>query len=301
MRLTLGVSPCPNDTYIFHELLHPADPDAAPFQWDVVMEDVETLNGMAMDGALDVCKVSAHAAALLGDEYVVLRAGGALGYGCGPLVVTTPGRLPASGNGDVSSRSAQQLWEQRIAIPGTMTTAALLLDLFGADLGLPPARAEHRPVLRYDAIMDAVAQGQADAGVIIHESRFTYQERGLVAALDLGAWWETALGLPIPLGLIVMRRDLHAPAHWAVEQAIRRSLQAAIADPERSAAFIAAHAQEMAAEICALHIQTFVNEFSMALGPRGETAVEAMVDRVRERRGLNAVCSVFPEDDEDDD
>lgn len=257
--LSLGFSPCPNDTFIFHALTHGgvALPDFAFLER---LEDVETLNRLARAGELDVTKASYGAVPYLLDRYVVLRSGGALGRGCGPLVVT---RRPIT---------VEELRGGRIAIPGRMTTANLLLRLFGPDL---PAGEERV----YSDIMPAVASGEVDAGLIIHESRFTYADHGLRCLVDLGEWWERETGAPIPLGAILARRDLGEERIGRIDRAIRRSVELAFADPAASADYVRAHAQEMSPEVTREHIRLYVNEFSVDLGETGERAVGELMRR----------------------
>ena len=268
MSLKLGISPCPNDTYIFSALAEGriALP-AGMGPLEVHFADVEELNSRAKRGELDVTKLSAAAAAEVLDTYVILQAGGALGRGCGPLLVAGAPATP------------QTLRNVALCVPGRLTTANLLLELHG---GFDGPRHE----LVFDAIMPALTQGRYAAGVIIHESRFTYAEHGLHLALDLGAWWEQATGAPIPLGVIVAKRSLGAAAIARLNAYIRRSLEAANAEPSSVAAFVRAHAQEMDAAICARHIATFVNEFSLDLGDTGRDAVLALLAKAAELRGL---------------
>lgn len=256
--LSLGFSPCPNDTFLFHALVHGAVA-AEGFVFRERLEDVETLNALARQGELDVTKVSYGAIPYLLDEYVLLRSGGALGRGCGPLLVARADR-PA----DAPLR--------RIAIPGRYTTANLLLRLWRPELpkGEP---------LVYSEIMPAVARGAADAGLIIHESRFTYPEHGLRALVDLGEWWERETGLPIPLGGIVARRSLGRDRILGIERAIADSVRHAFAHPGASHAYIAAHAQEMRPEVVRQHIELYVNDFSVGLGAEGEAAVGTLLER----------------------
>lgn len=259
MLLSLGYSPCPNDTFIFHALTHGLV-SVPGVSFRERLEDVETLNRMALAGELDVTKVSYGALPFLLDEYVLLRSGGALGRGCGPLLVA---REPME-------RSA--LSKARVAIPGRYTTAYLLLRLFEPDL---PEGVE----MVYSDIMPAVERGEVDAGLIIHESRFTYARHGLVQLVDLGAWWEEETGSPIPLGGIVARRTLGGQLTEAVEGAIRRSVESAFEQPERTDGYVRAHAQEMEPEVARQHIDLYVNDFSRDLGPEGESAVDALLAR----------------------
>ena len=203
--LSLGYSPCPNDTFIFYALTHDKLKNN-PVKITERLEDVETLNQLALSAELDLTKISYHALGHLREEYILLRSGGALGRGCGPLVVA-PQPLTMS-----------ELRGRRIAIPGRLTTANLLLQLYGAGY-------ENLLILPFDQIMSALQKGEADAGVIIHESRFTYQQLGFHEVQDLGAWWETESGLPIPLGGILAKRSLGEEKIRQVDKAIRRSLE----------------------------------------------------------------------------
>lgn len=270
--LTLGFSPCPNDTYIFHALVHGlVDTGGLAFQEQ--LEDVETLNRLALEGALDVSKVSCHALGFLRDKYVLLRSGGALGRGCGPLVVTR------------DAPSMKTLRGKPIAVPGRYTTAALLLRLFDPSL-------DTLVMLPFHEIMGAVARGEVAAGVIIHESRFTYPEYGLTRLLDLGEWWEGETGCPIPLGGIVARRSLGRDAVAAIDRALAASVAHARANPGAADGYIRAHSQEMSDEVCAAHINLYVNDFSLRLGTEGEAAVATLLQRA-EAAGV-IPCSVAP-------
>ncbi|NLG09379.1 MAG: 1,4-dihydroxy-6-naphthoate synthase [Deinococcales bacterium] len=264
MRLRLGYSPCPNDTFIFHALVHGlvADGAAPPLTFDVTLDDVEAMNRLADEGELDVAKISYHAYGYLADRWVLLPAGGALGEGVGPLVVAREPDLDLAG--------------RRIAIPGGRTTANLLLKLWR------PAGSE-LVELRYDRIMPAVVAGEVDAGLIIHESRFTYPSLGLHALVDLGSWWEREVGELVPLGAIAMRRELGAAAHARVTRLIRASLEHAWAHPEASAAYVAQHAQEMEPAVRQQHIDLYVNGFSLDVGERGAAAARTLLAMGHER------------------
>ena len=264
-RLTLGFSPCPNDTFIFHALVHGLVPLPA-VALSVQLADVETLNALALDGALDVAKVSCHALGHLRRDYVLLRSGAALGRGCGPLVVSK------------RFTSMAELAGGRVAIPGRLTTAALLLQLHGSTFG-------ELVVMPFERIMAAVAEGEVDAGVIIHESRFTYVHYGLRQLLDLGQWWEEETGQPIPLGGIVARRSLGHEWIGRFEQALRASVAHAFAHPQDSRSYSKAHAQELADEVIDQHIGLYVNDFSLDLGAEGSAAVHLLLQRA-EARGL---------------
>jgi len=275
--LSLGFSPCPNDTFIFHALVH-GIVRADGLVFAPRLEDVETLNRLAAEAVLDVTKVSYGAIPHLMDDYVLLRSGGALGRGCGPLVVAREPIDPA------------ELATKRIAIPGRNTTANLLLRLFvpGAALG---GRGAERV---YSDIMPAVARGEVDAGLIIHESRFTYADHGLVKVVDLGEWWEQETGLPIPLGGILARRNLGEATIRSVDDALRRSVEQAFADPAASRAYVRIHAQEMDDTVTQQHIDLYVNRFSIDVGTEGERAIRELFARAR-RAGIigNDVPSPF--------
>lgn len=225
----------------------------APFRVEPVLLDIEELNRRAQTGELDLTKLSFGAFAGAGDRYRLLRSGAALGHGVGPLVV---------------AREPRNLADARVAIPGYETTAFLLFRL---------AYPEHGDVieLRYDRILGAVEAGQADAGLIIHESRFTYADHGLVRIADLGEWWEGETGLPVPLAGICARAGLEEAA--AAEAAIRASVEHAFAHPEASRAYVRAHSQELSDEVCDQHIALYVNEFSVDLGEEGLVAVERLL------------------------
>ena len=257
--LTLGFSPCPNDTFIFHALVH-GIVRAEGMRFAERLEDVETLNRLAAAGELDVTKISYGAAPALLRDYVLLRSGGALGRGCGPLIVS---REPLTG---------EQLAGRRIAIPGRNTTANLLLRLFAPE-------AEPGIERIYSDIMPAVARGEVDAGLIIHESRFTYPRHGLRRVVDLGEWWEQTTGLPIPLGGIMARRSLGDDAIRAIDDAIRRSVEHAFAHPGASRPYVRRHAQEMDDVVTQQHIDLYVNRFSAGVGDEGERAIRELFAR----------------------
>lgn len=256
--LGLGLSPCPNDTFIFHALLHGIVPCAAAFRPHLA--DVEQLNALAVRRGLEVTKFSLGAFARIMDDYAILASGAALGWGCGPLLVARKGCVP----GDFAKAT--------VAIPGQMTTANLLLTLHG---GFDGPRRE----MLFSDVMPAVARGEADLGVIIHEGRFTYAEHGLTKVLDLGEWWEAAYKVPLPLGAIAVRRDVPLALARQVEQAIAQSLRHARAHPQDSADFVRGHAQEMDAAVTRAHIKTFVTDFSIDLGQAGRNAISLLVER----------------------
>ncbi|HEX7552035.1 MAG TPA: 1,4-dihydroxy-6-naphthoate synthase [Geothrix sp.] len=257
--LTLGFSPCPNDTFMFYPLVHGLV-DTAGLTFRERLEDVETLNRLALASELDVSKVSYHALGHIRDRYALLRSGSALGRGCGPLLVAREEIDPADLRG------------RRIAVPGQYTTALLLLRLLDPKL-------DNFIVMPFDEIMDAVLTGKADAGLVIHESRFTYQEAGLHRLVDLGEWWEGETGLPIPLGGIVARRSLGAETIAVIERALRAGVTYARSHPAEAASYIREHAQEISDEVCAAHIGLYVNDFSTELGEEGERAIAELLRR----------------------
>ena len=275
--LNLAISPCPNDTYIFHAWIEGLLPDAPRIE--LRLEDIDTLNRLAQEGQADVVKVSMHAFAHLRDRYALLHSGGALGRGCGPLVVTRKdsGLRPAPDMDHVAGL-ADELSRSRVALPGGLTTAALLLELFTGGLDRPV-------IMPFDRIMPAVAAGEVDAGVIIHEGRFTFGAHGLRRLADLGQWWEGTTGLPLPLGGIAVRRSLPREVQAAAEDAVRASLARARSFPEEAFAYAARYAQEMDVEVCTAHVQLYVNEFSLDYGPEGTEAIRELLGRAS-RQGL---------------
>ena len=235
--LTFGFSSCPNDTFAFHALVHGLVPGASVVPH---IDDVEALNARAERGELEVTKISIAAFGRVRDRYALLRAGGAAGFGVGPIVVARSAR-------DVGGR---------VAIPGERTTAALLLRLLGRFETVP---------MRFDLIEDAVRGGDVDCGVLIHEGRFTYEAKGLTLLADLGAVWEARMRCPLPLAAIAIRRDLNRRLGREVDDAIRASVEYAFAHPDASRSYVAEHAQEMDPEVAARHIRLYVNDYTFAL------------------------------------
>ena len=261
--LTIGYSPCPNDTFIFYALIH-GKVEVTGIEFRERLEDVETLNRMALEGALDITKISYHALGHLRERYALLRSGGALGRGCGPLVVARPGtRL-------------SDLRHGAVAIPGRLTTAWLLLRLFEPSIA-------NVSVMPFDRIMDAVSDGSAAAGLIIHESRFTYPRYNLDKLLDLGVWWENFSGLPIPLGGILGKRSLGSDVLVRVEAAIRQSVRYARKNPDEVLDYCRKHSQEMDMAVMQSHINLYVNDFSLDLGPEGLEAVKRLFAEAESR------------------
>jgi 1,4-dihydroxy-6-naphthoate synthase len=255
-ELTFGYSPCPNDTFAFHALTFGLID--APFQITPVLLDIEELNRRAHTGAFDLTKLSVGAFAAVGDRYTLLRSGAALGHGVGPLVVArTPMSLAEAVTG-------------RVAIPGRETTAYRLLRLAAPSLS-------DTVEMRYDRILRAVADGEVQAGLIIHESRFTYADHGLHKVVDLGDWWERETSLPVPLAGICARSDMDAELRRAAEQAIRASVQYAFDHPDASRHYVAENAQELSPEVCAQHIALYVNAHSLDVGDEGLAAIARLV------------------------
>jgi 1,4-dihydroxy-6-naphthoate synthase len=258
--LQFGFSPCPNDTFAFHAAVHGIAPVDPPVTLVPAMHDIEELNRRARRGELPVTKLSFGALAQLRGTYRPLRSGAALGRGVGPLVVA---REPM----DLDRAAAGP-----IAIPGRDTTAFLLLGLAAGDaLG-------ETVELRYDEVLGAVAgHGDVDAGLIIHESRFTYADHGLVKVADLGEWWEQRTGMPLPLATICVRDDVDDDTAAAIEAALRASVQHAFDNPADSARWVREHAQEMDEDVQRRHIELYVNDFTLDLGDEGMAAIDALL------------------------
>ena len=263
MTLTLGFSPCPNDCFMFDAMVHRRI-DLEGLDFDVRMADIEALNSAAFAGGVDITKLSFHAFAYCADDYVLLDAGSALGRNCGPLLISqrpiSPEEVAA---GDV-----------RIAIPGKYTTANFLLSL-----AFP--RATDKSECLFSDIEAGVLDGRFDAGLIIHENRFTYADRGLKKIIDLGEFWESETGAAIPLGGIVISRRLPADVRQRVNRVMRRSVEYAFANRDASLPFVRANAQAMSDEVMYKHIDLYVNEYSVDLGVDGRRAVEVLFERAR--------------------
>lgn len=263
MTLSLAFSPCPNDCFIFDAMVH-GRIDLEGLEFTPRLDDVEALNREAFAGSTDITKLSFHAYAYCADRYVLLDAGSALGRNCGPLLISKRPIEPA----EVAEGRL------RIAIPGRYTTANLLLGLAF------PQAASKTPML-FSEIEDAVARGDYDAGAIIHENRFTYEQKGLRKIVDLGEWWESETGAPIPLGGIVIRRSIDPGIAHKVNRIIRRSVEYAFANPKASRPYVQAHAQEMSEDVMYKHIDLYVNQHSIDLGAEGRRAVELLFERGR--------------------
>jgi 1,4-dihydroxy-6-naphthoate synthase len=265
MKIKIGFSPCPNDTYIFDALVN-GKIETGELEFEVIMADVQSLNEMAMSGKIDVTKISYGTLPLLLDHYIVLDSGGALGVGVGPLLISSvPIPEPA-------------IRQCVVAIPGRNTTAHVLFSLAYPE-------ATNKVFLRYNEIEDFVKEGKGSLddirsiklGVIIHENRFTYEQKGLVRIADLGSFWENETGLPIPLGGIVGRRNLGSDTLGKIDHLIRKSLEVATSSKMELSSFVTGNAQEMSAEVMRMHIALYVNEFSVELGETGRAAVRKFV------------------------
>ncbi len=257
-RLSLGISPCPNDTFIFHALAHGVFQE---LEWDMELTDVQELNEAALAGRLDVCKVSVGVVPRILGEYTLLRAGGALGRGVGPLLTALPGMRPADLDGAA------------VAVPGQDTTAFLLFSLWAQSQNVQP---QPRAMV-FHQVMEAVRLGKVQAGVVIHEGRFTYAAQGLALLADLGQWWEQETGLPLPLGAIAVRRSLGLELAMRIDAAIRDSLEQANAHPGEAMSWVRAHAQEMAQDVIEAHIAAFVTSYSLDVGDEGKAAVRSLL------------------------
>ena len=252
MKLTLGFSPCPNDTFMFDALVH-AKVDTEGLEFEVLMEDVEALNQRALQKELDVTKLSYHALLHCVQDYALLKSGSALGINCGPLLIQKKGNTPLTA-------------DSKVAIPGKYTTANLLLDIAFPHL-------QNKVEMLFSDIEQTVVEGVVDAGLIIHENRFTYQEKGLEKVRDLGEFWQGSTGFPIPLGGIVVKRDLPSEIQRNVQRVLKRSVEYAFSHPESAKDYIRFHAQEMEEAVIYKHIRLYVNDFSLDLGVEGAQAV----------------------------
>lgn len=261
MNITMGYSPCPNDTFMFHDVAAGAL-EAAGYRVEVHLHDVETLNRLAFAGRYDLTKMSAAAALQVRQEYQCLNSGAAFGFGCGPLVV--------------SSRvlSRDDLARACVAIPGEWTTAHLLFQLWAP-------QAVRKLFVPYDRIIEAVRSGQAEAGILIHESRFVFADAGLVRLADLGEWWEAETGLPIPLGCVMARKTLGAQVIAELDRLLRQGIEHSRAEPQRTADYVRRHAIEMDDEVLRKHIALYVTDFSVDLGETGRNSLAVLERRAR--------------------
>jgi len=260
--VNIAFSPCPNDTFIFHAMLHGAV-DTGDYNFVTHLHDIETLNDSAFTGRFDITKLSFHAYLYLKNKYDLLNSGSALGFGCGPLLV--------------KADSDKNISDMSIAIPGEYTTAYMLLKLWHPEI----ANVTH---VRFDRIMDLVKEGRYDAGLIIHEGRFVFQNYGLKSIIDLGEWWEKETSSPIPLGCITIKNDRFSSEEKAeLDAIIKSSVQYALNNREASEEFIKLYSQELDDEVIENHIRLYVNEFTVDLGERGLKAVKILEDMARER------------------
>lgn len=259
-KISLGYSPCPNDTFIFYALAHKKLKGDVDFS--EILRDVETLNRMALHKELDITKASFHAFGFLREDYCLLHSGSALGRGCGPLIVA---KAPLK---------SSDLARSKIAIPGKMTTAYLLLKLFAPEI-------KNVVEMPFDRIMNAVSLGTVDAGLLIHEGRFTYPKYNLVKLADLGEWWEDETGLPIPLGGILAKRELGEAVIRKVDRLIKKSIDYAFQNPAQTRDYIKSNAQELDDEVIDQHIQLYVNDYTLDIG-NGITAIEKLLKTAEE-------------------
>ena len=277
MKLTLGFSPCPNDTFIFDALVNNKI-DTGDLQFEVVLEDVQTLNEWALEGRLDVTKISYGVLPLVVNDYLLLDAGGALGRGVGPLLIAK------------SHRDAAEINSLRIAIPGINTTAHVLFSL-----AFPQAKKKH--FIIFSEIENSVLNQQVDAGVIIHENRFTYQKKELFKIMDLGEYWEKETGLPIPLGGIVVNRKFSGMSKQ-INNLIRQSIEYAFSNYPTMPPYVIEHSQEMDESVMRQHIDLYVNNYSADLGADGKQAVKKFLEVYSQLSGESFdFTSVFPDNE----
>ena len=271
MKLTLGFSPCPNDTFIFDALIHHKI-DTEGLEFEVYYDDVETLNQKAFRGELDITKLSYHAFAYVVDQYVLLDAGSALGFGVGPLLIS---------KGEMSIAELNNP-DHKIGIPGKYTTANFLL-------GLALPKATNKQEMVFSEIEDALLHEQIDVGLIIHENRFTYQLKGLKKIIDLGDYWEKLTGCAIPLGGIVANRKLTPEVLQKINRVLKKSVEFAFANPKSGLDFIRQHAQEMSEEVMYKHIELYVNKYSLDLGEEGRRAINLLFATATEKGIIPAI------------
>jgi 1,4-dihydroxy-6-naphthoate synthase len=263
MKLTIGFSPCPNDTFIFDAMIHQKI-DTEGLDFEVVMEDVEALNQKAFRYQLDITKLSYHAFAYLTEGYQLLHTGSALGNNCGPLLIAKT----------IKEGWENELEKMKIAIPGKYTTANFLLAF-----AFPQIKNKQEMV--FHEIENAVLEKKVDAGVIIHENRFTFEQKGLKKLLDLGEHWETTTGFPIPLGGIVTRRSFDADLQQKINRVLRKSLEYAFSNPENVMDFVRKHSQEMSETVIKQHISLYVNDYTLDLGEKGRAAVLHLFEKAK--------------------
>ncbi len=275
MKLTLGFSPCPNDTFIFDALIHHKI-DTEGLEFEVFYDDVETLNQKAFRGELDVTKLSYHAFAYVADKYVLLDSGSALGFGVGPMLICKDDPETLLSQLETGNPNF------KIGIPGKYTTANFLL-------GNAFPKATKKVELVFSDIENAVLEGRVDVGLIIHENRFTYQDKGLKKIIDLGDHWEKQTGCAIPLGGIVASRNLPVDVQYKLNRVLRKSVEFAFANPKSGLEFIRAHAQEMSEEVMYKHIELYVNKYSVELGEEGRKAIKLLFDTALKNNFIPAI------------
>jgi len=275
MKLSLGFSPCPNDTFIFDALIHHKI-DTEGLEFDVFYDDVETLNQKAFRGELDITKLSYHAFAYIADKYVLLDAGSALGFGVGPMLISNVEISISDLQNNQIRNPKSEIRNPLIGIPGKYTTANFLL-------GLAFPQATNKKELVFSDIEDAVLDGRVDVGLIIHENRFTYQNKGLKKILDLGDYWEKETGCAIPLGGIVANRNLPVDVQHKINRVLKKSVEFAFANPKSGLEYIRSHAQEMSEEVMYKHIELYVNKYSLDLGEEGRKAIKLLFDTALEK------------------
>ncbi|PIF06398.1 MAG: 1,4-dihydroxy-6-naphthoate synthase [Draconibacterium sp.] len=269
MNLTLGFSTCPNDTYIFDAMVHQRI-DTEGLSFKVKMADVEELNRDAFAGKIDITKISYHAYAHVASNYRLLTSGSALGHKNGPMVIAK------------SKINSSEWSKMTVAIPGKYTTANLLF-------GILFPKVKKVEVFLFSDIENAVTEGLVDAGVIIHENRFTYQQKGLKKIIDLGEAWEEQTATPIPLGGIAVNRSITTEMQQKINRVMKRSVEYAFAHPEASSGFVRKYAQEMEEEVMRKHIQLYVNDFTINLGELGENAVRTLYNRAVNCKMFNEI------------
>jgi len=275
MKLSLGFSPCPNDTFIFDALIHHKI-DTEGLEFEVFFDDVETLNQKAVRSELDITKLSFHAFAHLADKYALLDAGSALGFGVGPLLICKDEALVAS------ERLTMENSPLRVGIPGELTTANFLLGIAFPNL-------RNKQVMVFSDIENALLNDSIDLGLIIHENRFTYMDKGLHKVVDLGSYWEELTGCAIPLGGIVINRKLDHDIQLKVNRLIRKSVEFAFENPASGIEFISSHAQEMDEAVMYKHIELYVNKYSIDLGTEGRKAIDIMFNMAQEKGIIPAI------------
>ncbi|MGB1205473.1 MAG: menaquinone biosynthesis family protein [Chitinophagales bacterium] len=263
LTLSLGFSPCPNDTFIFDALVNQKI-ELPNINLELVIADVAELNRLAFEGKLDVTKISYHALGHVLPKYELLKTGSALGNNCGPLLIAK------------RFLNEEEIKNATIAIPGQFTTANFLLSLAFPQI-------KHKKEMLFSEIEQAVLNNEVDAGLIIHENRFTYEEKGLLKIIDLGEFWETLTNLPIPLGGIAIKRSLASETKKTFENLLRKSIEMAFEQPQNTLNYVKKHAQEMNEKVMMQHIGLYVNQYSIDLGEKGERAIETLFDMAQKK------------------